>query len=350
MYTPEEKAARLAELRRTFVAAKKKAVVAMEQCINYAPLENLVTIFTVGRSIKWDADLEEIEPKVAKYLEALNGLHPSGVNREMYPLWPEGKMPVETVYTENPDGRYKHDPDYIPYYWEMLVDEAVQPKGMIVLCAGGDHGDSGLAEVYRVAMDFNELGYQCIILNNRTNHQPWSIREAGVDAARCMRIVRSNCAKYRVPADRIAFAGFSNGGLTGEGIIEYYSGKQTVKDVFPSYEPDEYDAVDATPSAFLCVYGPRYAGAPFNYENCVYPPVFFAVGRDDRACHNLYDHLPDMLAHGLEIEIHTFAGVPHGQAGMKIVDGKVKYPTFELWIPLADSFMTDLYAKQDAKK
>ncbi len=61
---------------------------------------------------------------------------------------------------------------------------------------------------------------------------------------------------------------------------------------------------------------------------------------------NLRATYPELLAHGVELEVHTFAGVPHGQAGAPLVTGDVKYPNFQLWLPLADAFLQDVYAKQ----
>ena len=50
--------------------------------------------------------------------------------------------------------------------------------------------------------------------------------------------------------------------------------------------------------------------------------------------------------HGcIDNAIHTFAGVPHGMAGDKVFTGRVDYTNFELWIPLADAFMQDVYKK-----
>ena len=60
---------------------------------------------------------------------------------------------------------------------------------------------------------------------------------------------------------------------------------------------------------------------------------------------NLRYVYPDLKAHGVEAEVHTFAGVPHGMAGDKVFTGRVDYPNFELWIPLADAFMQDVYKK-----
>ena len=116
-------------------------------------------------------------------------------------------------------------------------------------------------------------------------------------------------------------------------------------DWYPDYTPDALDEVYGAPDAFLCIYGPRHAGTPFDYEKVAYPPTFYAVGREDFALQNLYQLLPLQIEHGVEVEIHTFAGVPHGQAGNRLVVGKNLYPNFELWLPLADAFIQNVFGK-----
>lgn len=50
----------------------------------------------------------------------------------------------------------------------------------------------------------------------------------------------------------------------------------------------------------------------------------------------------DLLLHGISAEVHTFTGVPHGQAGVSIL-GNHDYPDFELWLILADAFMKKIF-------
>ncbi len=52
-----------------------------------------------------------------------------------------------------------------------------------------------------------------------------------------------------------------------------------------------------------------------------------------------------MIEHGVDVEVHTFSGVPHGVAGQSIVNGKTPYPTFDLWYQLADAFMQHAYSR-----
>lgn len=264
-------------------------------------------------------------------------------------LWNEENMPSLGSYTENENLRYNHDPDFRPYLYEILIDEQVQPKGAVIVCAGADHGECTLHEGYQTCLDLCKVGYQCFLLLNRPNHCPYDAKEAGVDAARAVQLVRMNADKYRIDRNQVAFAGFSNGGLTAEACVQYFSGTQTIRRHFEKYQPEEADQFYSAPDAILNIYGPRFENAPFDYTNVVYPPTFFAVGREDAALKNLNAMVPDLLKHHVEVEVHTFSGVPHGQSGITIY-GVNSYPHFQLWLSLADAFMQNVFAKSVVKK
>ncbi|MGI6256353.1 MAG: hypothetical protein ACOYJZ_12135 [Acutalibacter sp.] len=343
----ERQMERMEKVRMAFGPTKRKAIPVFEDCVNY-PTDQVVAMANLARKIEGEEYGPGTEEEIRQFQEMPEKIRPVENPKPRIYLWEEGKVPTLTQYTDPADYHYNHGPEFQPYFFEMLLPQDVEPKGAVILCAGGDHGDAVVAEAYQTALDFNKMGYQCFVLLNRTNHSPWNAKEAGVDAARAVRMVRRDAAKYRISPGRIAFAGFSNGGLTGEGLLEYYSGCQKVEDVFPDYQPDALDEMDATPDAFLCVYGPRFEGGTFDYQNVEYPPTFFAVGREDTAMDNLNDTVPDLLKHGVEVEVHTFAGVPHGQAGARIFTGEPKYPSFELWLPLADAFLQDVYRRKEA--
>ena len=260
-------------------------------------------------------------------------------------LWPEGNMPRDTEYTENPGYQYDHEPDFLPYYLEMLLPEDAAPIGAIVLIAGGSHGAGTINECYQTEKEFNSLGYQCFILQCRPNGCPWSRYETGADAARCLRILRRDAQKYRIRPDRIAMAGFSNGGITIDFCIEHFSGSKKVTDHFPDYVPDELDGLPGRPDAQLSIYGSRHKGTPYDYTGVTYPPTFFAVGRLDDGMENLHALYPELLARGVPLEVHTFAGHPHGYAGWKIIDGKGN-PNFDLWVTHADAFLRDVFKSE----
>lgn len=332
---------KIAMVRSVFGEENLAAVPLFEEFPCY-PIEQLVELARMAAGIEELNSPEDIRKKIGAFRELRLKTEKMKTEKPKARLWPENKIPALTRYENNNEYRYNHNPDFAPYMYEMLVPENVTPKGAIILCAGGDHGFTVLCEGYQVALDFNAMGYQCFVLLNRTNMNPWTGKEAGVDAARAIRIVRANAGKYRVKEDKIIFAGFSNGGLTGEACIQYFSGKQKVKDVFPDYEEDELDQISGSMDAFLCIYGPRMNHDSFDYDSAVYPPVFHAVGLEDFNMDNINKLYPELVSHGITVEIHTFAGVPHGQAGSRLMDGYVKYPNFETWEVLADQFITNI--------
>ncbi len=339
---PKERAAAVLSL---FGEERHKSVPLFENCLHY-PLDMLAELYRRTEEIEKFLPVEELPEKIREFSDFRQSIPEIGGPDPVY-LWKAGNMPSEGNYMDNSDFRYNHDPDFQPYFYEMLIPDNVSPKGAIVVCAGGDHGKAALSEGYQVCKELNEFGYQCLFLLNRTNRNPYTAKECGADCARAIAYIRANAERFRVDPNRIAFAGFSNGGLTGECCIQYYSKGQTVKGHFPDYVPDELDSFSGAPNAFLCIYGPRYKGVPFDYDISDYPPTFFAVGREDGAMDNLNYVYPQLVAQGIPVEVHTFAGVPHGIAGHVIYRDKILYPTFQLWEPLADAFMQDVYRKQE---
>ena len=301
----------------------------------------------------WNLEGEKEEQKQEELVQQLTDLLTQMMPKKDAPekilLWEKGNMPSTGNYTDNSDLRYNHDPEFAPYMYALTVPDEVTPKGAVVVCAGGDHGDCTLHEGYQTCLDLNALGYQCFLLLNRTNRCPYDSKEAGADACRAIQMVRAGATKYRIDANRVAFAGFSNGGLTAETCIQYFSGTQTLSTHFPDYKPGTLDTYYGAPDAVLCVYGPRWKGETFDYTNVFYPPTFFAVGRDDSAMENLNATVLDLQAHNVEVEIHTFSGVPHGQSGVGFY-GENKYPHFQLWLPLADAFLQHVFAKSIVKR
>ncbi len=309
------------------------------------PIDELVALFHIQQRLMAAETSEERAAIKAEFAAARKKIKLLPNAPDRIPLWEEGNMPTQTEYTENPGYRYDHEPDFKPYLLEMLVPEDVKPVGAVVTIAGGTHGAGTMNECYQIGLEFNALGYQCFILQCRPNGGPWNAYETGADAARALRIIRANCEKYRIAPDTVALAGFSNGGITIDFCIEYFSGNKKVADYFPDYKPDALDELNGGPDAYLCVYGPRHKGTPYNYDGVVYPPTFFAVGRLDTAMDNLRELYPSLLAQGVPMEVHTFAAHPHGYAGWKIIDGKGN-PNFDLWVTHADAFLRDLFVKK----
>ncbi len=328
--------------RAEYGALINKAMKLYEDPTRY-PVQDLIDLFALQREMMDCQDDAQRKVLMASFSEKTDSIPLIPDAPERIYLWQKDNIPTETEYTENPGYIFDHDPGYEPYMLEMLVDESVDPIGAVVTIAGGSHGAGTINECYQIGKEFNALGYQAFILQCRPNGCPWSKLETATDAARALQIIRSNPARYRVDPNKIALAGFSNGGVTCDFCIMYYSAGQKVTDYFPDYRPDELDAYPGSPNAFICVYGPRHLGTEFDDTNVHYPPAFFAVGREDYvALENLYGLLPSLWEQKTPVEIHTFAGHPHGYAGWKIIDGKGD-PNFDLWVDHAACFLRDLF-------
>ena len=330
------------ERRKDFAPALHKAVPMYENAPCY-DTEELAALQRLGAAIMDTEDRSRRLELIRQFEDLRDSIKMLPDHPEPVQLWPDGVLPSITDYTDNTSLRWNHDPGFRPFLYELLVPEDVTPKGLVVFCAGGDHGAAMFHEGYGSCLDFIEMGYQTILVGNRTNACPWKGQDAAADVSRAIRYARANAERLRIDPDKVALAGFSNGGITGENVIQYFSGEKKMTDIYKDYQPDGLDEYCGAPDAFMCVYGPRYEAAPFSWDGVVYPPVFFAIGREDGAIDNFNYVYPDLVAHNVKVEIHTFAGTPHGQAGVKLLDGYYKYPNFQMWVPLADYFLQDAF-------
>lgn len=335
--------AHMEKVHKETAAERHKAIPIYEHITAY-PIEKLVELSKLEFAIMDCEDDTARHEILSQYVTLRDSIKMIDNPPEKVFLWQDGSIPTMTEYNDNSNYRYFHDPDFMPFFLEVLVPEDVTTIGAVITIAGGQQGMNAINECYEICRNFNELGYQGFILHCRPNASPWNAYECGVDVARAIRIIRKNSDKYRLPENRIAVAGFSNGGIAGDNCIRYFSGDQAVSDHFPSYVPDDLDTFYGSPDVFISVYGARHMGTDFDYSRVVYPPSFFATGlRDVHGTENMYYVVNDLVKRGVMVEIHSFAGHPHGYAGWKIYDG-IGNPNFDLWANLADSFMQNVYS------
>jgi len=333
---------RMRIMREEFGAERQKAIPIFEDVTRY-PLDGIRKLVLLEREIMACKTSEERLPLIKEFASLRDSLKllPNAPDR-IY-LWPKGKVPTLTEYTDNSNFRHMHEPDFQPYMLEVLLPTDIEPVGAIITIAGGEQGPNTISECYQICCEFRELGYQTFILHCRPHNGPWGPKETGADIARAIRIIRRDAAKYRVAPDRIAVAGFSNGGCATEDCVRYYTGKQTVAQHFPGYQPDELDEFSGAPDIVLYIYGSRHKGTEFDYTEVVYPPTFLATGLEDKiGIINLYALMQDLIERDVRLEVHTFAAQPHGYAGWKILEGGGN-PNFDFWVTHAHVFMQDTY-------
>ena len=124
-------------------------------------------------------------------------------------LWEEDNVPAKTRFTENMTGYF--DPwDFRPYVTAIPVRAGVQPKGAVVLMAGGAYQFRGnYTDSLPTAAALRELGFQTFIVDYRLS--PYTQEEGALDVARAVRFVRKNASVYGINPDAIAVMGFSAG-------------------------------------------------------------------------------------------------------------------------------------------
>ena len=108
--------------------------------------------------------------------------------------------------------------DFLPYVTAIPVREGVQPKGAVVLMAGGSYQFRG----------------------NYTD---------ALDVARAVRFIRHNADAYGIDLDAIAVMGFSAGGIQAGEFLMHYDEMVKGTALDSRYVPDALDALPAHASA-----------------------------------------------------------------------------------------------------
>ena len=127
----EEMRRAMRAFRHDFGEEIVKAIPLYEDPTRY-PVDELISLFKLQMDFRKEGlsedDKAALKARFAAKRDSIR-LLPDAPDRIL--LWPEGKMPKETVYETNSDFEYDHDPDYQPYYLEMLIPEDQTPLGGI---------------------------------------------------------------------------------------------------------------------------------------------------------------------------------------------------------------------------
>lgn len=242
----------------------------------------------------------------------------TGVNPEeiqvLY-LWEEGNVPAVTEFTEDMDG-YFDAWDFRPYVTAIPVREGVEPKGAVVLMAGGAYQFRGnYTDSLTTAAALRESGFQAFVVDYRLH--PYTQEEGALDVARAVRFIRKNADAYGIRPDDIAVMGFSAGGIQAGEFFMHYDEEVNGTALDPSYVPDELDEIPAHASAcgmIYSFYGKLSVGNmdPNWLAKGNLPPTFYVYGTEDlfyRQFEQQYDVVRGM---GIPAERIVLNGWPHG--------------------------------------
>ena len=236
-------------------------------------------------------------------------------NVQVLYLWDEGNVPAKTSFTEDMTG-YFDEWDFRPYVTAIPVRKGVQPKGAVVLMAGGAYQFRGnYTDSLPTAAALRELGFQTFIVDYRLH--PYTQEEGALDVARAVRFVRKNAEVYGIDPDDIAVMGFSAGGIQAGEFLMHYDEDVNGTALDSSYIPDELDDIPAHASAagmIYSFYGRLSVGNmdPDWLAEGELPPTFYVYGTEDpfyRQFQQQYDVIKGM---GIPTSRIVLDGWPHG--------------------------------------
>lgn len=236
-------------------------------------------------------------------------------NIQVLYLWEEGNVPAKTQFTQDMTG-YFDSWDFRPYVTAIPVREGVEPKGAVVLMAGGAYQFRGnYTDSLPTAAALRELGFQTFIVDYRLS--PYTQEEGALDVARAVRFIRKNADIYGIDPNDIAVMGFSAGGIQAGEFLMHYDEAVNGTALDSTYAPDELDAVPAHASAagmIYSFYGRLSVGNmdPDWLKEGDLPPTFYVYGTEDpfyRQFQQQYGVISDM---GISTSRIVLNGWPHG--------------------------------------
>ncbi len=138
------------------------------------------------------------------------------------------------------------NPEYNQPETEMtfLQAQTEQPRGCIIVCAGGAYNGRAWHEGIAYAEFFQKQGFHAAVLEYRVN--PYTYPAQLYDAQRAIRTVRYHAAEWKVDPAKIAICGSSAGGHLAVMAAEHYDAGLP--------DGDEIDKVSCRPDAAILCY------------------------------------------------------------------------------------------------
>lgn len=243
-----------------------------------------------------------------------------GINGEVIYIWGD-KMPVTTPAEDlqfplvNYEGEAIYDnADFVPYIIPYLLENPGEAKGTIILLSGGGNSSrSNPGESYKIAPGFNELGYNCVILQRRV--APYNNDDIVMDLQRTVRFVKFHAQDWGIDLEGtlLAVSGYSGGGGNIRTMLQKFYGDITPDQFDPSYVCDEIDAVNSDVDVAHII----YSAGKLETENPHLPHLFIAVGADDNGhgsygFERAYEMFKQAYELGLDPELQVYAKNGHG--------------------------------------
>ncbi len=335
---------------------------------NYKLVRNLPTTFTqetweaycslANGMAKLDAaNLADVQKKmVDDTIEARRALvQAQPLNESIWYIWGNDIATIEkdTSALEFTISSYDNA-DFVPFLTPYVLENQEGVKGNLIIIAGGGYSErNNSGEGWPIAARFNELGFNCYVLQRRV--MPYANEDIWMDLQRAIRYIRFNAeAKGLGGMNCVAAVGFSGGGLTICGTMYNLYGdiQPTIYDT--DYVSDEVDTASADLDVALIMYGASETAylhdqsgtdskTGFATENPNMPALFFGIGEDDTLIGDANHRMADAFRGKVPVEEHTFYQVGHG-FGVGSASNNTMY-----WIDMAAHFMTMTTGVVEAK-
>lgn len=290
-------------------------------------------------------ELNKDMASVNEAIEARNNLvQTSTVEDRVWFLWGDtipvvdGEFFTEEELDLSKEDAYGSEPIIIKY----LLEDPSKAKGNIILVSGGGFQLRGnKSEGYPAAEVFNDLGYNCFLLQRRV--EPYSEMDIFMDFQRAVRMVKFYAEEEGYGGkDMIAGAGWSGGGGTILGAINNCYGNLTPVDIGASnYVSDEIDELNSDLDVAMIIYGAMTGD--ISSSNANIPAFYICAGTadamvDPQGSRDLYDNVKDKvpaLLNMIEGAPHSFGVGTLGVGGESVSAEAVKWPA------QADIFMQE---------
>lgn len=127
-------------------------------------------------------------------------------------LWPDGTP-----------GALGHDNQDIPKLTPYLPEPAIASGAAILVCPGGGYNVIEQREGRDYALWFNQHGIAAFVLEYRLGSAGYRHPAMLNDAARAMRTIRVNAAKWKIDPRRIGIIGSSAGGHVASSLLTHFT-------------------------------------------------------------------------------------------------------------------------------
>lgn len=236
------------------------------------------------------------------------------------PVWPNG-APSNNNAT---DEKFVNDPDYPHYEGSasaiLYAYPAQHPNGQaIVICPGGGYGHLAMShEGHDMASWFNTQGITVAVLKYRMPNGHKNIPLE--DAREALKIVRAHAADWGVDPHKVGIMGSSAGGHLASTAATHLTGDEAPDFQILLYPVITMDARYTHMGSRNNLLGEQATEEDlqaYSNENRVTdktPRAFIALSINDRSVHpqNTFGYVQAMVAHNLEVSVHTYPIGGHG--------------------------------------